>query len=165
MRYAARYTNHPAEDLQRNFSACAGEATLEEWHGFFQSEDEIIASYMRYFVGSKWEQLVEEENECALDYLDSAKDQVDNFRFHPAHNALVYVHYNGLGAWELEAETEQEAIEAVQNWLGNMDSNTVNLIMLDDCDGNGGSGCFDARDCEGYIESGIESVYIFILND
>jgi hypothetical protein len=89
--FVVRDTYHPEEDLKRNWSA-----TISGW----DIED---------MVGN----IYETEEEARQAWEEGREDNMikRTFRFHPAHNSFVPVHYEGLGAWLLDAETLEEAIE------------------------------------------------------
>lgn len=92
--FVVRDTNHPKEDVERNWSS-----TLSGSDGEFDvlsctSEEECQAAW------EKWN-----------DVEHGGIAPKRSFRFHPAHNGFVPVHYEGLGAWQLEAETLKEALE------------------------------------------------------
>lgn len=93
MHFVVRDTNHPQEDLDRNFSSFLG--------GSSQGED-----------GGKTE---EEARQNYADHLGIDVSEVDiDFRFHPAYGEFVAIDYDGLGAFLLEADTLESAmIEAV----------------------------------------------------
>lgn len=88
--FVVRDTNHPAEDLARNWSGFAGGSCQGEDGGF--TEDEA------------------RENYAAHTGVDI--DEVDiEFRFHPAYGEFVAVDYDGLGAFALESATIKDAIK------------------------------------------------------
>lgn len=90
-----RDTFHPEEDLKRNWSAAAGGSINGEMGGADESEAKI---------------------EFAK-HLGIELDEVTNeFRFHPAYNKYVAVHYEGLGAFVLSADTIEEAIKEASNF-------------------------------------------------
>lgn len=89
--FVVRDTYHPEEDLKRNWSASVGGWDIGDFVASnFQSEEEAQEAWDKFHDG------------------DAPKRK---FRFHPAHNSFVPVHYEGLGAWMLDAETLEEAIE------------------------------------------------------
>ena len=90
--YVIRKTAHPAEDLKRNWSAEAGGGDLVA--------DDI--------------QSVEEYHEL-MEERGVAEEDRKEVRFHPAYDCFVEVHYEGLGAWQLEAENLSDAIEEAKN--------------------------------------------------
>jgi hypothetical protein len=93
--FVVRDTSHPNEDLQRNWSTFAcGSSYGELSNSGWGSEVEAIKAYENYT----------QEN-CDK-----------NFKFHPAYNSFVEVHYDGLGAWALDAENIDEAIEEAKNY-------------------------------------------------
>lgn len=91
--FVVRDTDHPAEDLQRNWSAPASGFSGELAGSTFTTKEEAEAAEINYFGK------VEHE-----------------FRFHPAFNSFVEFHYEGLGAFSLDAETIEEAIEEAKNY-------------------------------------------------
>lgn len=137
MKYVARCTNHPAEDLQRNWSAPLG--------GIFNGDFWVCET-------------IEEAREMWENYYGEDREFPESqFRFHPAYDGIVQVDYEGLGAWELDAETLEEAIaEAIETFGG--DPTSMACVM------GRGTGHFYASQCEGYYETGINELYIFAIN-
>lgn len=128
--YVVRDTYHPAEDLKRNWSAPMGGFSDGEMNGCrFQSAEDAATCYERLFE----------------------KKAPNEFRFHPAYNSFVEVHYEGLGAWALNAETIEEAINEA-------------AVMGDGlaCTMESGSGHFFAEDVISFHEV-CEGRYIFEL--
>lgn len=123
--FVVRATNHPAEDLKRNWSAEMGGGEL----GAFQSREDAIAY---------WKQ----------NYYDS---RMPEFRFHPAYNGFVQVHYEGLGAFQLQAEDLNEAIEEAKSF-----------DEFCACVSEAGDGHFYASDVVAYYEVK-EGIYVFEL--
>ncbi len=135
-RFVVRQTNHPQEDLTRNWSSFAGGFGNGEIAGTSFSSAEAFAAY--------W------EKNC--DDLGAAPE----VRFHPYHEGFVEVHYEGLGAWALDAETLEEAmIEATEvlNQRGG-------LAWTDEA----GDGQFMAGEVVAFHEVS-EGLYVFELND
>lgn len=96
--FVVRETSHPEADLARNWSSPTGGFSYGEMNGFtFASAEEATAYW-----------------NANLSDLGAAPA----FRFHPAYNSFTEVHYEGLGAWNLEAETLEEALKeaAEQAW-------------------------------------------------
>jgi hypothetical protein len=93
-RFVVRETSHPAEDLKRNWSAPCGGFSTEMAGLKFNNEEDAITYYEHFF-----------ESKCPFE-----------FRFHPAYNSFVEVHYEGLGAWELNADNISEAIEEAKKF-------------------------------------------------
>jgi hypothetical protein len=88
--FVVRDTNHPAEDLERNWSAWAGGSENGEQGGATK----------------------EEARENYASHLGIEISEVNRqFRFHPAYGEYVTFHYEGLGAFALEAETLEDAIK------------------------------------------------------
>lgn len=87
--FVVRDTNHPEEDLKRNWSAPMGGFSNEMAGMLLNSEEDAKEAYRRLF-----------DSESPYEY-----------RFHPAYNSFVEVHYEGLGAYVLSAETVEQAIE------------------------------------------------------
>jgi hypothetical protein len=86
--FVVRDTDHPVEDLERNWSSfVGGRGSCGE--GPFVSEEDAIKSEL-YQTGN-----------------DKPKHE---YRYHPAHEGYCIVHYDGLGAFQLESETIEEAI-------------------------------------------------------
>ena len=91
--FVVRDTFHPAEDLQRNWSAPAG-GHSNELNGLeFKSEEDAKESYRRIFH----------------------EESPYTYRFHPAYNSFSEVHYEGLGAYQLDAETLEDALIEAAN--------------------------------------------------
>jgi len=94
--FIVRDTDHPQEDLDRNWSAFASGSCNGELGG--ENEEEAKHNYAS--------QIGIEPNE------------VDNeFRFHPAYNEFVAVHYEGLGGYSLDAETIEEALKEADKYM------------------------------------------------
>lgn len=93
--YVVRDTYHPKEDINRNWSAFAGGSCNGELGGASAEEaKENYASQIGIEV---------EEVDC-------------EFRFHTAYDLFVAVHYEGLGAFVLDSETLEEALEEANNY-------------------------------------------------
>ena len=93
--YVVRDTFHPQEDLDRNWSAFASGSCNGELGG--ENEEEARKNYAS--------QIGIEPNEVDCE-----------FRLHPAYNEFVAVHYEGLGAFILEAETLEDAMNEAYNY-------------------------------------------------
>ena len=93
--FVVRDTDHPQEDLNRNWSAFASGSCNGELGG--STEDEAIENYAS--------QIGIESNEVDCE-----------FRFHPAYSEFVAVHYEGLGAFVLDSETLAAALIAADNY-------------------------------------------------
>ncbi|MEC7753809.1 MAG: hypothetical protein VYB44_07250 [Bacteroidota bacterium] len=93
--FVVRDTYHPQEDLERNWSAFAGGSCNGELGG--STEEEAKANYAS--------QIGIESNEVDCE-----------FRFHPAYGKFVAVHYEGLGAYVLDAESLEEAIQEANDY-------------------------------------------------
>ena len=94
--FVARETNHPEADLARNWSSPTGGFSYGDMTGFTFDSAEAATAY--------WN--------ANLSDLGAAP----TFRFHPAYNSFTEVHYEGMGAWNLDAETLEEAmVEATQH--------------------------------------------------
>lgn len=85
--FVVRDTNHPEADIKRDWSSFLG--------GFC---DEL--------AGSEFS-TIEEAEEAEIKLYGHVEHE---YRFHPAYNAFVQVDYEGLGAFELQAETLEEAL-------------------------------------------------------
>lgn len=85
--FVVRDTFHPAEDLKRNWSTPAG-------------------GWDNDLGGMSFDTFKE-----AADADVKASGQEREYRYHPAYNGFVLVHYDGLGAYALSAETLEEAIK------------------------------------------------------
>ena len=92
--FVVRDTDHPQEDLDRNWSSFAG--------GWDNS-----------LSGMSFE-TVEQAKEADLSEAEWNTDC--EYRFHPAFDGFVKVHYEGLGAFVLESETLESAIEEANNY-------------------------------------------------
>lgn len=87
--FVVRDTEHPAEDLKRNWSAFSGGSCNGELGG--STAEEAIQN----FASQAGIEVSDVENE---------------FRYHPAYSEFVAVHYEGLGAFALCAETLEGAL-------------------------------------------------------
>lgn len=93
--FVVRDTDHPQEDLDRNWSAFASGSCNGELGGL--TEEKAKANY--------------------ASQIGIESDEVDcEFRFHPAYSEFVAVHYEGLGAYVLEAESLDEAIQETNDY-------------------------------------------------
>ena len=91
--FVVRDTNHPEEDLQRNWSAPAGGFSSELAGETFTTKEDAEKAEINFF------------------------GQVEHeFRYHPAYDSFVEFHYEGLGAFVLDAETIDEAIKEASNF-------------------------------------------------
>ena len=97
--FVVRDTNHPIEDLKRNWSAACG--GVNPYNGDF--------AYVS----------LEEAIEADKKWNESDKPQHE-YRFHPAHDGWCMVHYEGLGAYQLEAETLEEALKEADEYEENL---------------------------------------------
>jgi hypothetical protein len=132
--YVARYTNHPAEDLARNWSA-----NIEGVNDPALSICDTLEQ-----AAKNWEKVYGD-----LDGFDESE-----WRFHPAFNCLAQVDYEGLGAYSLTAQTLEEAFMEVECRFSN---DPYEMVM---CSG-AGTGYFSADNCIGYHATNDESVWIF----
>lgn len=115
--YVVRDTNHPYDDLARNWSGFLGGSENGESSG--QTEEEAYENYAAHLG-------------IELAQVQATRE----FRFHPAHDAFVVVDFEGLGARALDSEDLESAmIEAAEC--------PPNLAV---CLG-GGSGHFYAQEC------------------
>jgi len=129
--YAVRCTEHPDEDLERNWSAACG--------GF------LSPNYFEPHCETK------EEADRAIEEAIKKGDYTPNeMRFHGAYDAFVEVHYEGLGAWELNSENIEDAIEEAKK------TNGVDLV----CTLDSGSGHFHKSECLSYTKIS-DNIYIF----
>jgi len=93
--FVVRDTNHPEEDLKRNWSAFAGGSENGESGG--ETEEEARHNY--------------------ASHLGIDVSEVDGeFRYHPAYEEYVKVHYSGLGAFQLDAENLQDALQEADEY-------------------------------------------------
>ena len=95
--FVVRDTNHPESDLKRNWSAPIGGFSSELAGSIFNSKEEAEKAEIKYFGGIEHE-----------------------FRFHEAYGSFVEVHYEGLGAYCLDSETLEEAIEEAANYRNDL---------------------------------------------
>jgi hypothetical protein len=93
--FVVRDTDHPREDLDRNWSAFAGGSCNGELGG--STEEEARENYAS--------QIGIEADEVYCEFL-----------FHPAYGEFVAVHYEGLGAYVLEAESLEEALTEANDY-------------------------------------------------
>ena len=89
--FVVRDTFHPEQDLKRNWSAPAGGWDNELGGMGFETEEEAANKDIE---------------------INGARRE---YRFHPAYDGFVLVHYEGLGAYILKAETLEEAIQEATN--------------------------------------------------
>lgn len=125
--FVVRDTNHPVEDLKRNWSAFAGGSCNGELGG--ATEEDARENYESH----------------------NGNSSGINFKFHPAYGEFVAVDYEGLGAFELEAETLEDAIEEAAKFR-----NDLATCM------EAGDGHFDANDCASFYKVR-EGRYVFEL--
>ena len=88
--FVVRDTNHPEDDLSRNWSSFAGGSCNGEEGG--KTAEEARENFARH-LGIEISE---------VSYV---------FRYHPAYGEYVAVHYEGLGAWMLDAESLESALE------------------------------------------------------
>lgn len=116
--FVVRDTNHPEEDLLRNWSAWVGGSEIGEQGG--ETEEDAREKYARH--------------------LGVTTDQVDgDFRYHPAYELFVKVHYDGLGAYELDAEDLKDALKEAAEYEDDL------AVTVEK-----GTGHFFAEDCVGF---------------
>lgn len=92
--FVVRDTFFPEEDLKRNWSSFVGGSENGE-----EGADNAIQAAENY------------ANHIGI----SIEDVSIEFRYHPAYDQYVGVHYEGLGAWCLDSETLEEALEEAYN--------------------------------------------------
>ena len=93
--FVVRDTNHPQEDLNRNWSAFLGGSCNGEQGG--ATEEEAIKNYAKH--------------------LGIEVDEVDmEFRYHGAYGEFVAMDYEGLGAFILESETLEAALKEANEY-------------------------------------------------
>ena len=134
--YVARATNHPAEDLERNWSAPTS--------GFFISE--LTCNYPK-------SQEEFDEIWAKFDCYNDNTNYKPKVRYHPAFEHFVEVHYEGLGAWSLEAETLEEAIK---------EASKKDAVFMVCTDGKGNAHFF-AEEVVSYWEA-TPGIWVFELN-
>lgn len=128
--FVVRDTNHPEEDLTRNFSSfSSGSANGEEVGVTSQDAKEKFASHL------------------GIDISEVSYE----FRYHPAYDGFVAVHYEGLGAFCLDAESIEDAILEA--------SNTRSMLA---CTMESGDGHFFASDVVSFHKVR-EGRYVFEL--
>lgn len=140
MTFVARYTNHPAEDLDRDWSAPLG--------GFYHGD----------LSGMRFETYEAAEREIRVTF--SIEDDADlpfDVRFHDAYNGFVEVHYEGLGAFELDSETIEDAINEAVSKFG---QDAPRMACVD----YAGDGHFSASECAGFHATSVDGLYIFEIN-
>ena len=99
MHFVVRDTNHPQQDLDRNWSAFAGGSSQGESGG--SSKEDAIQNF--------------------ADHTGVEVSEVNNdFRFHPAYEEFVMVDYDGLGAFLLDAESIEEALTEANEYEENL---------------------------------------------
>jgi len=112
--FVIRDTYHPQEDLDRNWSA-------------------PIGGFSGALAGSHFSS-IEDAQESAVEWGVNSE-----FRFHPAYDGFVEVHYEGLGAWAMDAETLEEALIEADEFEDDLA-----------CTTDTGDGHFYADDCIGF---------------
>ena len=93
--FVVRDTDHPQEDLNRNWSAFAGGSSQGEEGG--DTREDAIRNFA---------------NHIGVDASEVSND----FRYHPAYEEFVMVDYDGLGAFELESESLEDALIEANNY-------------------------------------------------
>ena len=93
--FVVRDTYHAQEDLNRNWSAFAGGSCNGEDGG---ATEEDARYNFAFQIGIEYDEV-----NC-------------EFRFHPAYDEFVAVHYEGLGAYLLESESLEEAIQEANDY-------------------------------------------------
>ena len=97
--FVVRDTEYPEEDLKRNWSAFSGGSCNGESGG--DTEDEARDNY--------------------ASHLGVDANSVDvEFRYHDAYCEFVAVHYEGLGAFFLEADNVEDAIKEASEYKDNL---------------------------------------------
>ena len=129
--FVVRDTCHPEEDLKRNWSASVGGWDIGDFiDSNFQSAEEAQQAWSKF-----------------NDYEGPSR----TFRYHPAHSSFVPVHYEGLGAWSLEAETLEEALKEAATYGDDLA-----------CTSESGDGHFYTENCINFYEVR-EGKYVFEL--
>lgn len=131
--FVARATQHPAEDLARNWSAPVGG---------FSNEDMQCVSF----------ETLEAANEAFAEYNCDGFFKAPTFRFHPAYESYVEVHYEGLGAWCLDSESLEDAIVEASK------KDAADMICTDAA----GDGHFYAADVVSFHDAG-NGIWVFEL--
>lgn len=91
--FVVRDTDHPVEDLERNWSTFCGGVHPNLGDFAYDTEDQA--------------------KQAEIDFYGKVESE---FRFHPAHNGFCVVHYEGLGAFELESEVLEIAIKEAKEY-------------------------------------------------
>lgn len=142
MKYVARATNHPQEDLDRNFSSVIGGLSNEDFH-VCESLEEAEAMWGKYYGFDVY------ESASKINPFDES-----DWGYHEAYGGYVEIHYRGLGGYELDAESLEEAIEEAEKKYG---GDVWGMACVVDS----GSGHFYAEDCKSFHRTGIEGLWIF----
>lgn len=98
MKFVARATDHPQEDLNRNWSAVLGGVANGDFH-ICESLEEAEAMWKKYYGFDDYE-----------DAAETNPFRVSDWGYHPLYEGWVQIHYKGLGGYELDAESLEEAI-------------------------------------------------------
>lgn len=139
MKFVARATDHPQEDLNRNWSAVLGGLGNPDFH-ICESLEEAEAMWKKYYRFD--------------DYEDADPFRADDWGYHPLYEGWVQIHYRGLGAFELSADNLDDAINEAVEKFGD---DVYGMACVIDW----GDGHFYASDCVGYHAAGPEGLWIF----
>lgn len=113
--FVVRDTWHPEADLKRNWSSFAGGWDNELGFTAFETAEKAAEADME------------------------VSGQKRTYRYHDKYQGFVCVHYEGLGAWALDAETLEEAIEEAKTKMQGLAETT-----------EAGNGHFFAEDVVSY---------------
>lgn len=128
MPYVVRHTFSPDYDIQRNWSGWIGGA-WDSYESAIQDLSEESPLFGSLRDNEKYENLSDEE----LLEVVAEREQFD-VRYNEAYGKWQHVHHDGLSCFELEAETEEEAIAEAEarefEWhgFGRSTSGEVRLI-------------------------------------
>lgn len=127
VRFVVRQTDHPEDDLERNWSAPMGGWDNELANIGFDTEDE------------------------AREADEELGNYNREYQYHPKYEGYVLVDYEGLGAWNLEADNLEEAIEEAKSF-----GDGLGVTM------GAGDGHFFANEVIDYYEVK-DGIYVFEL--
>lgn len=153
-RYVVRFTFDPKKDLKRNWSTFAN---AECEFGPIHSPKNKYQARMGVasWLGIDRKEIEIHDTPRGFMLVNEHLTRPIEFRWHNGLKCYAQVHYEGLGAWELNANTLEEAIAEA--------TNIENEWFLP-CTFDEGDGHFYASEVVGYVKvPGKEHTYIFIL--
>lgn len=145
MKFVARATDHPQEDLNRNWSAVLGGVANEDFY-VCESLEEAEAMWGKYYGFDKYE-----------DAAETNPFRASDWGYHPLYEGWVQIHYLGLGAYRLEASNLDDAINEAVERFGDDVYGMAGII-------DWGDGHFYASDCVGYHAAGLEGLWVFVIS-